>query len=673
MLELIFKKKKIFQKESQFNKILLQILIIFIIVPTSQEQQSFSFFVKRICPGGFPADTHNFCSFWAAIGECSKNPKYMQRQCIASCNVCPVQQKVTLPPPIPPPTNQQLPPTSFSKLPPLFSSQIATCLANIQTTERPTRTIPTREQFENRGFSIGCVGRNEENICSLNFCYHLRYRTFDGSCNNLLEGRSLRGAAFMPFGRLRPANYEDGVARMVGVSKPMPNPRTVTHLLLSSSFVVLTTLNGLLMQFGQFLSHDITRNTVTNFCRCETVHEECANMPVPLHDTRFRKQQPNFCIPMTRSSVYGSNQIQAQEMRVGALLRTLPLPNPPFSAVPPPAQTESSNLVTGDNRGNLFVGLMGLHTIFVRLHNRIATTLTQLNPHWDQDRVYQETRKIVGAILQAICYQEFLPSLLGDRFKKHIPPYSGYNSNEEPAIVVEFTSGAYRLHGLIREFYQLADSNFRKIGDVRFVSNAGSVDLIVRTGTDQLIRGMMAVPSKKPQRLAPAVTEELFDISDMGSLNIQRGRDQGVRPYNDYREICGLKRLTSFQQWPEVIEPEVRNRVAALYSSIDDVDLYVGGLLEAPIDNSLLGPTFSCIIADQFRRLRDADRFFYLNPGVFTQSQVKSIQQTTLSFCICATGEDFKRINPNAFLVENGSTTVPCSSIPQLDLNLTKI
>uniref|UniRef100_A0A915LV78 Peroxidase n=1 Tax=Meloidogyne javanica TaxID=6303 RepID=A0A915LV78_MELJA len=311
---------------------------------------------------------------------------------------------------------------------------------------------------------------------------------------------------------------------------------------------------------------------------------------------------------------------------------------------------------------------MGLHTIFVRLHNRIATTLIQLNPHWNQDRVYQETRKIVGAILQAICYQEFLPSLLGDRLKKHIPPYSGYNDKEEPAIAVEFTSGAYRLHGLIREFYQLADSSFRKIGDVRFVSNAGSVDLIVRTGTDQLIRGMMAVPTKKPQRLAPAVTEELFDVSDMGSINIQRGRDQGVRPYNDYRDICGLKRLTSFQDWPEVLEPEVKNRVAALYASVDDVDLYVGGLLEAPVDGSMVGPTFTCIIADQFRRLRDADRFFFQNPGVFTEAQVKSIQQTTLSFCICATGEDFKRINPNAFLVENGSTTVPCSSIPQLDL-----
>lgn len=122
------------------------------------------------------------------------------------------------------------------------------------------------------------------------------------------------------------------------------------------------------------------------------------------------------------------------------------------------------------------------------------------------------------------------PSLLGSRLARHIPPYSGYKADQEPAVAVEFASGAYRLHGLIRvgrgggggregidyihwnipfflkEFYQLADANFRlvilpnqinktkqcfffrKIGDVHFVNNAGSVELILRTGTDQLIR-----------------------------------------------------------------------------------------------------------------------------------------------------------------------------------------
>jgi peroxidase len=96
----------------------------------------------------------------------------------------------------------------------------------------------------------------------------------------------------------------------------------------------------------------------------------------------------------------------------------------------------------------------------------------------------------------------------------------------------------------------------------------------------------------------------------------------------------------------------------------------VGGLLEAPVDDSLLGPTFSCIIAEQFRRLRDADRssishillgwhvlgfrFFVQNPGVFTPAQLASIQRVTFASVICATGEDFRLINPSAFLVENG-------------------
>jgi len=58
--------------------------------------------------------------------------------------------------------------------------------------------------------------------------------------------------------------------------------------------------------------------------------------------------------------------------------------------------------------------------------------------------------------------------LLGDRLKKHIPPYSGYNDKEEPAIAVEFTSGAYRLHGLIRVF--ILKKNFFEIFFRNFIN-----------------------------------------------------------------------------------------------------------------------------------------------------------------------------------------------------------
>jgi len=67
----------------------------------------------------------------------------------------------------------------------------------------------------------------------------------------------------------------------------------------------------------------------------------------------------------------------------------------------------------GEVRVNEQLVLATMHTLWAREHNRIAHELGQINPHWDDETVFQETRRIVIAEIQHITYNEFLPTLLG--------------------------------------------------------------------------------------------------------------------------------------------------------------------------------------------------------------------------------------------------------------------
>jgi peroxidase len=610
-------------------------------------------------------DKDKNCAFWASEKECDKNPRWMLPNCQVSCRSC-----------------RQPSAGGGGGMERAPIRQDGTC-PRVQVQEISTRITPDGNQYRQQAFRDGCAIPNQPNICGQNFCYHKRFRTFDGSCNNLRN--PLNGAAYMPFVRLLPANYADGINQMHGLAPgSLPNPRDVTFKLISTKIALNTKANSLLMQMGQFISHDITRNTLINTCTCSTRGPQCANMPISRFDTRTAR-----CIPLTRSipecgtgmpprvreqmnentspidgsQVYGGDPKSAATLRVGALMRTAFFKSELF---PPPAG--GNGLATGDDRSNLFIGLAAFHTMFLRLHNRIATELARMNRQWNQDRVYQETRKIVGAFIQVIAYREFLPTLLGGKFNRLVPAYTGYRPDVDIGVSNEFSAAAYRLHGLIQEFYPLIDSRFRKVGDVRFVDGTGQVKNLLDFGIDVLIRGMIFTPARKPQRITSQVTELLFDVTDMSSLNIQRGRDHGLRTYNAYRQMCKLPPLRSFDDWKEVSDPAVRRRVAELYGSPDKVDLYVGGLLEEPSENSLLGETFSCIIGEQFTRTRNGDRFYFENVDIFTPSQIQSLQQVTLASVICETGEDFQRVPRNAFLLDNGTNFVPCSQIPRLSL-----
>lgn len=77
--------------------------------------------------------------------------------------------------------------------------------------------------------------------------------------------------------------------------------------------------------------------------------------------------------------------------------------------------------------------MTALHTVWMREHNRIANTLADLNKHWDDTRIYEESRRIVIAQVQHITYNEFVPLLLGiniiySLIKKSISKVIGENT-----------------------------------------------------------------------------------------------------------------------------------------------------------------------------------------------------------------------------------------------------
>lgn len=98
---------------------------------------------------------------------------------------------------------------------------------------------------------------------------------------------------------------------------------------------------------------------------------------------------------------------------------------------------------------------------------------------------------------------------------------------------------------------------------------------------------------------------------DLVALNIQRGRDHGLPGYIEYRKICQVGRADSFDDLASNIPLKKIELLKRVYKSVDDIDLYIGMILEEPATGALVGQTFLCLIGDQFARLKLGDRYFY--------------------------------------------------------------
>jgi hypothetical protein len=505
----------------------------------------------------------------------------------------------------------------------------------------------------------------------------------------------LTGGAPIQLLRISPVAYSDGVS---GPSLPAnPSARLVSNLLSNQAdpnnpgvdlaTVDQQSLSDFGYAFGQFMDHDmdLTPDGAEAFNIPVPAGDPIGPDPLPFTRSQFDpntgtgpnnpRQQVNVITSyLDLSQVYGSSQTVSNALRTfrGGLLKTspgglLPYDNATYftpdqiaalnMANDSQAVPESALFAAGDRRANENVELTALQTLFVRNHNRIAQQLRAAHPFWSDEQLFQEARKLNIAEYQSIVFNEWIPAVLGPTA---LAAYRGYNANVNASISTEFSTVGFRFgHSLLSGNIERHGNNGQDIADVNpagsaislaqdfFDPNLLNANAVVDPLTGHTASNIGAILKGDADGVSQAM--DVLAIEDVRNLlfgnggqggqdliarDIQRARDDGIGTYNQVRQAYGLPAVTSFAQITSNVQ--VQQALQAAYGSVNNIDPFMGGLAEDHVRGSDVGPLFQAIMVDQFRRLRDGDRFFYLNEGLSSSEQNILSQGNTLAEVIQA-------------------------------------
>jgi len=503
-----------------------------------------------------------------------------------------------------------------------------------------------------------------------------QFRTVDGSNNNPLDPSM--GSAGTPLRRATTVDYGDGVASPAGASRP--SPRRVSNRLLRQWVAIFNPrgASDFVWQWGQFLDHDIDLTVAAE-------PAEPFDVPVPLGDPWFdpagtgtqviplnrsawmldlagvRQQRNEITTWIDGSMVYGSDAARMAELRAfdgEGRLATSPGFLLPFNVNGFPnggGDGDPTLFLAGDVRANEQVGLTAMHTLFVREHNHWAAFFGSF-PAIGEEMAFQFARLVVGSEIQAITYREFLPVVLGPNA---LPPYAGYDRDVDASIENAFSTASYRFgHSMLPNLLRRYDANLGEIpaGHLPLASAFFAPQEIVNEGIEPILRGLAHQRAQAVDvKIVDAVRNFLFGPPgagglDLGALNLQRGRDHGLPSYNQLRMDYGLPPRTSFAEISS--NANVVAALEDLYATVDDVDAWIGGLAEDTLPSALVGPLIRAVLADQFTRLRDGDRFWYrhaLRPAI-----AAFVEQQTLAVIIKRNTPIGAELQPDVFHVPPG-------------------
>lgn len=351
----------------------------------------------------------------------------------------------------------------------------------------------------------------------------------------------------------------------------------------------------------------------------------------------------NVITPLIDGSVvYGSDVVRARALRSlkeGKLkvLDKTPIPSrqlPPLNEEGLENEAKDENqkklFLVGDVRGNEQVGLLAMHTVFLREHNRLCDRILKVYPEASDEQVYQLARKIVGAEIQKVTYEEFLPAILGPMAPDLNS--SAYDPEINVAIAAEFSGAAYRFgHSMISSKLKMVNGRGRitRLPLRKGFFRGPGYFIRAPYRVNYLIRGFV---TQVAQEVDAGIVTDLRNFLfgkpgngglDLAALNIQRGRDLGLPPFNDVREAYNLTRLGGFDELTS--DPQLKKVLKKQFKDIDKLDLWVGCLVEDHVEGASVGRLLGTIMSEQFTRLMKGDELFYLRDRDLKQKRLRGI------------------------------------------------
>jgi len=319
--------------------------------------------------------------------------------------------------------------------------------------------------------------------------------------------------------------------------------------------------------------------------------------------------------------------------------------------------------------GSWWAGLSVMHTIFAREHNAIVDALRVEYPQATGEWLFQKARLVNAALIAKIHTTEWTPALmnspegrfamrgnfwgvLGEHYWRAYGrlgngeifsgiPGSPTDHHAAPYAMTEEFTAVYRMHSLLPDEFSLRRAaDDVEVGQRPFMKMSGGEvhGLYAAMPFEDVLYSLATsnpgalVLHNYPTGLRKLEKEDSRDnlvVIDLASVDILRDRERGVPRYCDFRRGLGMRvpktfaDLTDNKTWQE--------ELAAVYGSVDKVDLLVGMHCEAPPPGFGFSDTaFRVFILMASRRLK-SDRFFTVDytPEVYTPAGFDWIRDNT--------------------------------------------